>query len=312
MRCGHDPPPGRSRSLSLSVNILFLSSVSCELVDLERDEGGTSEEMPTLLPYDGEMTYDSEALQINNEGVLKKAISLTASEGEEDRNAFWEPCDGEETQEALYSSPRLEPVLCDPETPQMITKKERDEVASPALCDREVSVGIEALQRDREGESEELPSSLLPCDGQVSGGVDAVQMDIEEESEELPSSLLPCDGQETVDLGNNSTLGKPKRKRESRKLTDESVDFCSQILPVTCGAIKGMLYQNKLEQGSTVKCIQGEDGSWFTPQEFGVKGVCSGWNYWKDAVHCGGRRLRWLIKEGFLPNPPRIYSKGKK
>ncbi|XP_024898960.1 nuclear body protein SP140-like [Pteropus alecto] len=193
----------------------------------------------------------------------------------------------------------------------MITEKERDEVASPALCDREVSVGIEALQRDREGESEELPSSPLPCDGQVSGRVDALQMDIEEESEELPSSLLPCNGQETVDLGNNSTLGKPKRKRESRKLTDESVDFHSQILPVTCGAIKGMLYQNKLEQGSTVKCIQGEDGSWFTPQEFGVKGVCSGSNYWKDAVHCGGRRLRWLIEEGYLPNPPRIYGRRK-
>lgn len=33
-------------------------------------------------------------------------------------------------------------------------------------CFSLVSGGVEALQMDREGESEELPSSLLPCDGQ--------------------------------------------------------------------------------------------------------------------------------------------------
>ncbi|XP_036092062.1 nuclear body protein SP140-like protein [Rousettus aegyptiacus] len=306
------------------------------------------EERPNLLPQDGQVTYDSETLQINNEGVFKKAISIIASEGEEDSSAFWEPRDREETEEFSYSPLRLEPVLCDPEIPQMITEKEREEAASPALRDREVSSGVEALQMDREGELEELPSSLPPCDGQVSGGIEALQMDREGESAELPSSLLSCDGQgteqsvggneknsnvvrfskdipddpeastessracDTTDLANNSTLGKLKRKRGSRELVDKSVDFHSEILPVTCGALKGMLYKNKLKQGSTMKCIQGEDGSWFTPQEFGVKGVPSGWNYWKDSVHCGGRCIRWLIKEGFLPNPPRIYGKKKK
>lgn len=101
-------------------------------------------------------------------------------------------------------------------------------------------------------------------------------------------------------------------QKGSRRHTDESVDFSSEILPVTCGEVKGMLHKKKLKQGSTMKCIQGEDGNWFTPREFEVKGGRAGWKNWKNSMRCSRRTLKWLIEKGFLCNPPMIYGRRQK
>ncbi|XP_075862134.1 nuclear autoantigen Sp-100 isoform X4 [Microcebus murinus] len=136
------------------------------------------------------------------------------------------------------------------------------------------------------------------------------------------SSQTP-DMMDTTDAGNNSALekhsrkrrrkranpGPLKRRRVSRFPRDESMNFLLPELPVTCGDIKGILYKEKLKQGTSERCIKSETGRWFTLREFEVEGDHGPSKNWKLSIRCGGYTLKHLIENGHLPNTPRTRKK---
>ncbi|XP_045708092.1 nuclear body protein SP140-like protein [Phyllostomus hastatus] len=114
-----------------------------------------------------------------------------------------------------------------------------------------------------------------------------------------------------MDVGNNSASQKPKKKRRSRQQPDAPVNFRAEILRVACGEMRGLLIKRKLERGATRKCIRTEDGNWFTPREFEVRGGLEKASNWKTSLTCGGKSLKKLIKDKHI-RPPPITRESKK
>ncbi|XP_039711941.1 sp110 nuclear body protein isoform X1 [Pteropus medius] len=115
-----------------------------------------------------------------------------------------------------------------------------------------------------------------------------------------------------IDVCSSSTRSCQKNTPQKKKNEDETVDFHSPELPVTCGEAKGILYKEMMGKGTSVKCIENEEGVWLTLREFEIEGKKAHSKNWKQSVRCGGMPLAQLIEKGLLFCPPRISLKREK
>ncbi|KAM6152356.1 nuclear body protein SP140-like protein [Erethizon dorsatum] len=169
-------------------------------IAVQIDEGRESEEeMPRLLPYDGD----------------------------ENSNDCAEMSEAEEPQETSSFPARHRPVSCDPEAPQMTSGEAAEEVPSQAPRNEEEEPGeLQDYHMNEEGESEELTSSPLRRNrqgaeqsGPETGKCSCVMCcpKVSEGPEARTDSGQACDPADAADTGPSSTLGKPKRKRRKKK-----------------------------------------------------------------------------------------------
>ncbi|XP_049979765.1 sp110 nuclear body protein-like [Alexandromys fortis] len=113
-----------------------------------------------------------------------------------------------------------------------------------------------------------------------------------------PSLLLTLFSQ--VNLSEYPSLGAVFRSFENGMSKDDTLDFLFPTLLVTCGKAKGILFKQKMRQGSSVKCIQNLSGDWLTPKKFLREGKRSKSKDWERDIQCKQKTMRFLEQNGLL------------
>ncbi|XP_063123360.1 nuclear body protein SP140 isoform X16 [Rattus norvegicus] len=206
----------------------------------------------------------------------------------EGRSSPEQMCDGQEPQDNLPSSLRCEAASCSPGNTQTNAEQAEEAPSLPQCNGREGSSSCEQM-----------------CDGP-------------DPQDELSSSLRrDTDGRRAVTQAvfrrkKMKNPGLSAKIRGPRRHGKEMANFNAELLPVTCGNLKGVLHKDKFKQGISVMSIQCQDGNWVTPPEFEIMGGHGRSKNWKLSLRCYNWPLKLLIQRNFLPIPPRIYGKRKK
>ncbi|XP_022423628.1 nuclear body protein SP140-like protein isoform X2 [Delphinapterus leucas] len=280
---------------------------SCEQVPIQSYNGDARKETPSPLPYEEEnANLPNHGFQINSCSVLLVDIKK--------EKPFFNPEVEWQTQARTDCN----------QAPDVIVISSEDSAES---SDGDVSPepSTSALRTASDPWDIENISicSISNRKRRISSG-DTSELSNEDELQETSSSVLR-NGSDTTDTGSNSTLGKHSEKRRRKTINtgplkrgrkkgpriprETNMDFQLPELPVTCGEAKGILYKEKMEKGTSEKCIQDAYGKWFTLREFEIEGNHEASKKWKMSVRCGGWPLKTLIQREFLLDPSRKRKK---
>ncbi|XP_032492717.1 nuclear body protein SP140-like protein isoform X2 [Phocoena sinus] len=264
---------------------------SCEQVPIQSYNGDARKETPSPLPY------EEENANLPNHGVQVNSSSVPLADIKKEK-PFFNPRVEWQTQARTDCN----------QAPDVIVISSEDSAES---SDGDVSPepSTSALRKASDPWDIENTSicSISNRKRRISSG-DTSELSNEDEPQETSSSVLG-NGSDTTDTGSNSTLGKHSEKRSPRIPRETNVDFQLPELPVTCGEAKGILYKEKMEKGTSEKCIQDAYGKWFTLREFEIEGNHEASKNWKLSVRCGGWPLKTLIQREFLLDPSRKRKK---
>lgn len=279
----------------------FFLNVSDSHGTHQRINGRNAEERPRLP------SVVREASKTNDEQA-EEMLSLPQCNGGEGSSSCEQTRDGQEPQDDLPSSPRQEAgtqqttrekkcscVMCSPTcVPEDLEARMGNSQGEVVGTRRNIPARKPRKQRrKKKGHNWSKPKWRNPMSVQRKRGrIAVVQADFKRKKMK-------------------KNPGRTAKIRGLRRRRKENANFSAELLPVTCGNLKGVLHKDKFKQGISVMSIQCQDGNWFTPSEFETMGGYGKSKNWKLSLRCHNWPLKFLIQRNFLPNPPRIYRKRK-